>query len=84
MTLRSMLSAEPATMTGKRYPLIFATGETANGIPIINGQHPHDFVMELAALYKIDRRDAPPYTSTAARAGRPPSGPAGYPQRLSP
>ena len=60
LTLRVMLSAEPATITGRRYPLLYATGETANGIPIINGQHPHDFFMELAASYKI----------RAGRAGR--------------
>jgi hypothetical protein len=53
LTVRAMLSAEPATITGRRYPLLFATGETAYGVPIINGQHPHDFVMELAASYKI-------------------------------
>src|SRR5262249_55601994 len=53
LTLRSMLSAEPATITSERYPLLFAGGETAYGIPIINGQHPHDLFMELAASYKI-------------------------------
>jgi hypothetical protein len=48
---RVMLSAEPATIDDQRYPLLFQTGETAGGRAIIDGQHPHDFFMELAAEY---------------------------------
>ena len=51
LTLRAMLSLEPATVTGRQYPLLFQQGETAYGNPIVDGQHPHDFFMELAALY---------------------------------
>jgi hypothetical protein len=51
LTLRAMLSLEPATITGRQYPLLFQQGETAYGKPIVDGQHPHDFFMELAALY---------------------------------
>lgn len=49
--LRTMLSLEPLTVTGQWYPLLFQTGETAHGQPIVDGQHPHDFVMELSAQY---------------------------------
>src|SRR6185437_4835804 len=49
LTLRSMLSFEPVTVTKRRYPNLFQEGETAFGRPIIDGQHPHDFFMELAA-----------------------------------
>ena len=42
--LRAMLSAEPATMGNDGYPLLFQTGETADGVsPLIDRQHPHDF-----------------------------------------
>ena len=51
LTLRTMLSLEPATITRRRYPLLFQTGETAFGLSIINGQHPHDLIMELAGRY---------------------------------
>jgi hypothetical protein len=46
---KAMLSPDP--LMGKRgYPLLLATGETANGIdPLLNRQHPHDFFMELSA-----------------------------------
>ena len=46
-----MLSLEPATITGERYPLLFQTGETAYGHPIIDGQHPHNFIMALGFHY---------------------------------
>jgi hypothetical protein len=46
---KAMLSPDP--LMGKRgYPLLLASGETANGIdPLIDRQHPHDFFMELSA-----------------------------------
>jgi hypothetical protein len=46
---RAMLSPDP--LMGKRgYPLLLATGETANGIdPLVDRQHPHDLFMELSA-----------------------------------
>src|SRR5262249_22863955 len=40
-TARAMLSLEPATVTGREYPLLFQQGETAFGKPIADGQHPH-------------------------------------------
>jgi hypothetical protein len=48
LTIRTMLSLEPLTITSRRYPLLFQTGETAYGLSIIDGQHPHDLFMELA------------------------------------
>lgn len=36
LTVRSMFTLEPLTITGKRYPLLFQTGEVANRIPIID------------------------------------------------
>ena len=49
--LRSMLSLEPATVTDRRYPLLLETGETVYGVPLVDAQHPHDFVMELSVQY---------------------------------
>ena len=59
LTLRAMFSLEPATITGERYPLLFQQGETAYGVPIADGQHPHDFFMEIAGLYDIHLGRAP-------------------------
>ena len=46
-----MLSLEPATITDRRYPLLFQTGETAFGQAIVDGQHPHNFIMGLGFHY---------------------------------
>ena len=48
---RVMNSLEPATVRQRQYPLLFQTGETAFDIPIVDGQHPHDFFMELSGQY---------------------------------
>ena len=49
--LRAMLSPDP--LMGRRgYPLLEASGETADGTThLIDRQHPHDLVMELAGTY---------------------------------
>jgi hypothetical protein len=83
LTLRSMLSAEPATVSGQRYPLLFAGGETANGVPIINGQHPHDFVMELAASFKFPMGERTMFHLYGGPRGEPALGPPAYPHRAS-
>lgn len=49
LQLKAMLSPEPL-MGPRGYPLLLASGETANGRDrLIDRQHPHDFVMELSA-----------------------------------
>jgi len=49
--LRGMASLDPA-MGASGYPLLLQTGETADGVtPLVDRQHPHDFLMELAATY---------------------------------
>lgn len=46
-----MLSTD-AIITGKRgYPLLFQTGESANGQPLVDRQHPHDLFSELSVSY---------------------------------
>ena len=49
-TLQLRASVSPDPLMGKRgYPLLLASGETANGRDrLIDRQHPHDFFMELS------------------------------------
>jgi hypothetical protein len=82
-TIRSMLTLEPATITNRRYPLLFQQGETAYALPIADGQHPHDFVMELAALYDIKICDKGLFSLYFAPIGDPALGPTAYPHRAS-
>ncbi len=83
LTLRTMLSFEPATMSGRRYPEIFQQGETAYGAPIVDGQHPHDFFMEVAALYDFNLTRNTLFSLYAAPVGDPAIGPTAYPHRQS-
>jgi hypothetical protein len=83
LTLRSMLSLEPATVTGRQYPLLFQQGETAYGKPIADGQHPHDFFMELGALYDVKLGERGLLSFYAAPIGDPALGPTAYPHRMS-
>src|SRR5262249_37869625 len=51
LTLRSMLSLDPA-MGPSGYPLLLQSGETADGVtPLVDRQHPHDLFMELAGVW---------------------------------
>lgn len=83
LTLRAMFSLEPATVTGERYPLLFQQGETAYGVPIADGQHPHDFFMELAALYDLPLGENRLLSFYVAPEGDPAIGPTAYPHRAS-
>ena len=83
LTLRTMLSLEPATVSAQRYPELFQQGETAFGKPIIDGQHPHDFFMELAALYDYKLSEKTMLSFYLAPVGDPAMGPPAYPHRAS-
>jgi hypothetical protein len=78
-----MLSLEPATVTSRRYPLLFQTGETAYGQPLADGQHPHNFVMGLGFRYTREVADQTFVSIYAAPVGDPALGPPAYPHRAS-
>jgi hypothetical protein len=81
--LRAMLSLEPATITDRRYPLLFQTGETAYGVPLVDAQHPHDFVMELSVQYAHPLGEKGIWDIYYAPVGDPALGPVAYPHRAS-
>lgn len=83
LTLRTMLSLEPATISRRRYPELLQQGETAFGTPIVDGQHPHDFFMELAAMYDYRVSENTLVSVYAAPVGDPAMGPLAYPHRAS-
>ena len=83
LTLRTMLSLEPATVSQRRYPELFQTGETAYGNYVVDGQHPHDFFMEIAALYDVKLSENGLLSFYAAPVGDPAMGPTAYPHRIS-
>jgi len=81
--LRTMLSAEPATIGKDGYPLLLQTGETADGrTPLIDRQHPHDLFMELAGTYSIASGNRSLFLY-AALPGEPGLGPPAFMHRFS-
>src|SRR5438105_7250270 len=83
VTFRTMFSLEPATVTKRRYPELFQAGETAYGVPIVDGQHPHDFIMELSGRYDFRISDASRLFVYGGPLGEPALGPTAYSHRAS-
>ncbi len=82
--LRNMICFEPATIGCNGYPLLLQTGETCNGITsLIDRQHPHDFIMELAALYTIRFSKENSIFAYFGYPGEPALGPPAYIHRFS-
>jgi hypothetical protein len=83
LTLRSMLSLDPA-MGPSGYPLLLQTGETANGVtPLIDRQHPHDLFMELAGVYSLPVGDGGSAFLYVGYPGEPALGPPTFMHRFS-
>ncbi len=84
LTLRTMLSAEPATMGGHlQLPLLLQSGESYGGAPLHDRQHPHDLFMETAALYRHPIGGAFGVEVYGAAAGEPALGPTAFMHRPS-
>jgi hypothetical protein len=82
LAITLMLSLEPATVTNRSYPELFQTGETAYGHPLVDAQHPHNFIMGFGFDY------AHPLGSATlqlyyAPVGDPALGPVAFPHRAS-
>src|SRR5262249_12275084 len=80
---RTMLSLEPATVTQRQYPELFQSGETAFGLPIVDGQHPHDLFMEIAGRYDFRMKERTGLYIYGGPVGDPALGPTAYPHRAS-
>jgi len=83
LQLRFMPSLDPATVGTCGYPLLLQSGETCNGQPIVDRQHPHDFFMELGTLYERPIAPNLAFLIYAAPAGEPALGPVAFMHRPS-
>jgi hypothetical protein len=81
--LRGMVSAEPFTFPPGGSPLLFQTGETYKGQPIIDRQHPHDLFMELSAQYTHPLGERATWFTYFAYPGEPALGPVAFMHRQS-
>ncbi len=83
LQFRAMISPDPL-MGKKGYPLLLATGETANGDdPLIDRQHPHDFFMELSASLSQPLSDRTSVFVYGGLPGEPAFGPPAFMHRQS-
>jgi hypothetical protein len=81
--LRAMLSPDPF-MGASGYPVLLATGETADGrTPLVDRQHPHDLFMELAATYSYQFAKTSSVFLYAGLPGDPALGPSAFMHRTS-
>ena len=80
---RTMLSLDPATVTNQGYPLLLQSGETYQGQPLVDRQHPHDFWMELALMYERALTRGIGASIYAAPSGEPALGPVAFMHRPS-
>ncbi|HMJ71446.1 MAG TPA: hypothetical protein VK508_21265 [Cyclobacteriaceae bacterium] len=80
---RAMMSLDPVTVGGNGYPLLFQSGETYNGVPLVNRQHPHDLFSELAVGYTQKVNDDLDVSLYLAYPGEPSIGPTAFMHRIS-
>jgi hypothetical protein len=81
--LRGMFSLEPFTFPPGGSPLLFQTGETYKGQPIIDRQHPHDLFMELSAQYSHPLGERGTWFTYFGYPGEPALGPTAFMHRAS-
>lgn len=82
LQLRSMLSLDPL-MGDRGYPILFSTGETAGGEPLVDRQHPHDFFMELAGRVDVDVAEGSSLFLYGGPVAEPALGPSAFMHRAS-
>jgi hypothetical protein len=93
LTVQGMLSLEPFTIgklvygggqsvTAGGSPQLFQTGESYQGTPLVNYQHPHDLIMGLGATYRLERPRLT-YVVGADLVGSPTLGPIAFMHRDS-
>jgi hypothetical protein len=83
LTLNGMFSLDPATVGKSGYAEIFQVGEALDGRPLIDRQHPHDFFMQLAGVWRIPFNDSTGFTIAGGPAGEPALGPVAFMHRAS-
>lgn len=82
-TIRSMLSADAIIMGGFGYPLLFQTGETWRNEPLVDRQHPHELISELAVGYSHALNKNADLFTYIAIPGEPSIGPPAFMHRPS-
>ncbi len=78
-----MMSLDRLTESGDGYPLMFQSGETWEGKPLVDRQHPHDLFAELSAAYTQRLNKDIDITGYFGYPGEPALGPVAFMHRAS-
>jgi hypothetical protein len=78
-----MLSLDAATLGRDGYREIFQSGETLDGAPVIDRQHPHDLFMQLAVVWRMPLSATTGFTIAGGPVGEPVLGPVAFMHRAS-
>ena len=82
-TLTGMFSLEEGVHDKDGYRELFQSGETLDGAPLIDHQHPHDLFMQLAAAWRIPFSARTGLTIAGGPSGEPALGPVAFMHRPS-
>ena len=82
-SIQAMVSADPLTVGGAGYPLLFQTGESWQGEKLHDHQHPHDLVSALAVAYTYAANPDVDLTAYLGYPGEPAIGPPVFMHRPS-
>lgn len=80
---RAMLSLDDLTSQDGGYPMLLQTGETYEGQPIRDRQHPHDVLMEVGLLFERPVAENLALSLYVAPSGEPALGPVAFMHRPS-
>lgn len=83
VTINTMLSLDALTVGKKGYRELFQVGETFDGGPLIDYQHPHDLFMQLAVVWRIPISAKTGFTIAGGPAAEPAIGPVAFMHRAS-
>ncbi len=83
LSLMMMNSLEPATFPKAGSQELFQTGETYQGEPLVDRQHPHDFFMNLSATWRRQTGEESALWVQLAPVGDPALGPTPFMHRAS-
>ena len=82
-SINTMFSFDPFLVGPGGYPLLYQTGESYKGKPLVDVQHPHDLFAELAANYTQRITKDADINLTVGYPGEPALGPPVFMHRLS-
>ncbi len=83
LTVSTMFSLDPLTAGRSGYAELFQVGESLDGQPLIDRQHPHDFFMQLSASWSRHLSDRTTLVIAGGPVGEPALGPVAFMHRAS-